>query len=213
MSIFEVKDDLYKICLVGDGGVGKTAIVERFLGKGFASTYNLTIGTNICTHTVDVDGTRVKFQIWDLAGQQRFEFVRSTFYRGSRAIVMVFDVTNPTSLTNLHEWKIEILQNLGGKRNHNIPIVLLGNKADLQQKLLIDQDAISKFRDALQMEFHADSTAFMYTSALSGMNVEESFEALGLLLLKKKNPQFHIDKTPNNLEAPTNLRPTRLSNA
>ena len=113
MSIFEVKDDLYKICLVGDGGVGKTAIVERFLGKGFASTYHLTIGTNICTHTVDVDGTRVKFQIWDLAGQQRFEFVRSTFYRGSHAIIMVFDVTNPTSLSNLHEWKIEILQNLG----------------------------------------------------------------------------------------------------
>ena len=135
MSIFEVKDDLYKICLVGDGGVGKTAIVERFLGKGFASTYNLTIGTNICTHTVDVDGTNVKFQIWDLAGQQRFEFVRSMFYRGSHGIVMVFDVTNPNSLSNLHEWKNEILQNLD-HRHHDIPIVLLGNKSDLQQKLL-----------------------------------------------------------------------------
>ena len=208
MSIFEVKDDLYKICLVGDGGVGKTAIVERFLGRGFASTYNLTIGTNICTHTVDVDGTRVKFQIWDLAGQQRFEFVRSTFYRGSHAIVMVFDVTNPNSLANLHEWKIEILTNLG-KNHHDIPIVLLGNKADLQQKLLIGQDAISNFKDQLKMEFHVYSTAFMYTSALSGMNVEESFEALGLLLLKKKNPNSYIDKTPNNLEIPTNLRSSR----
>ncbi len=212
MSIFEVKDDLYKICLVGDGGVGKTAIVERFLGKGFASTYNLTIGTNICTHTVDVDGTKVKFQIWDLAGQQRFEFVRSMFYRGSHAIVMVFDVTNPNSLSNLHEWKNEILQNLD-HRHHAIPIVLLGNKSDLQQKLLIDQDAISNFKDELQMEFHADSTAFMYTSARSGMNIEESFEVLGLLLLKKKNPQSYIDKTSGKFKIPTNLHSIGPSNA
>ena len=212
MSIFEVRDDLYKVCLVGDGGVGKTAIVERFLGRGFASTYNLTIGTNICTHTVNVDGTRIKFQIWDLAGQKRFEFVRSTFYRGSHAIVMVFDVTNPNSLANLHEWKIEILQNLG-KSHHDIPIVLLGNKSDLQQKLLIDQDGISKFKDELKMEFHADSTAFMYTSALSGMNVEESFEALGLLLLKKRKPQIYIDKTPNNFEHLSHLPSSRPSKA
>ncbi len=212
MSIFEIKSDLYKVCLVGDGGVGKTAIVERFLGKGFASTYNLTIGTNICTHTVDVDGSKVKFQIWDLAGQQRFEFVRSTFYRGSHAIVMVFDVTNPVSLANLSEWKIEVLQNLGDA-HHDIPIVLLGNKSDLQQKLLIDQDAISNFKDELQMEFHADSTAFMYTSALSGMNVEEAFEVLGLLLLKKKDPEIYIDKTLNKLEFSANLSSTKPSNA
>jgi small GTP-binding protein len=212
MNIFEVKDDLYKICLIGDGGVGKTAIVERFLGNGFASTYNLTIGTNICTHTVDVDGKRIKFQIWDLAGQQRFEFVRSTFYRGSHGIVMVFDVTNPNSLTNLHEWKNEILKNMNGK-HQNLPIVLLGNKSDLQHKLVIEQDAISNFKDELQMEFHAESTAFMYTSALSGMNIEESFEVLGLLLLKKKNPQIFIDKNPSDFKIETNLSSPKSSNA
>jgi len=115
-------------------------------------------------------------------------------------------------LANLHEWTIEILQNLGEKQ-HNIPIVLLGNKSDLQQKLLIEQDAISKFKDELRMQFHADSTAFMYTSALSGMNIEESFEVLGLLLLKKKNPNFSIDKTPNKFEYSPNVPSTRPSNA
>ncbi|MHA1941150.1 MAG: Rab family GTPase [Candidatus Hodarchaeales archaeon] len=189
MGMFEIKDDLFKVCLVGDGSVGKTAIAERFLGKGFSSHYNLTIGTNICTHALEIDGTgtRVKFQIWDLAGQQRFEFVRSTFYRGSHAVVMVFDVTNPVSFTNLREWKFEILQNLGS-RSIPLPVVLVGNKCDLQQEELIKPTEIALLREELKNEFKIGSIPFLYTSALSGMNITESFEALGHLLIQKRFP-------------------------
>ena len=186
MGMFDIREDLYKVCIVGDGSVGKTAISERFLGGSFSTAYNLTIGTNICTHETQIDGDRkLKFQIWDLAGQQRFEFVRSTFYRGSHGIIMVFDVTNPTSFTNLREWAFEIIQNLG-ERKLPLPIELLGNKSDLQIKQLIDQESISLFREELKMDFLCDSVPFLYTSALSGMNVNEAFEALGHLLLTKQ---------------------------
>ena len=186
MSIFDIKDSLYKVCIVGDGSVGKTAITERFLGGLFSSAYNLTIGTNISTHEIKVNGEkRIKFQIWDLAGQQRFEFVRSTFYSGSHGIVMVFDVTNPDSFVNLREWSFEILQNYG-QHNLPLPIVLLGNKSDLQTKQIISQDSIANFREVLKLDFQSDSIPFLYTSAISGMNINEAFEALGHLLLKKK---------------------------
>lgn len=187
MGFFEIRNDLYKVCVVGDGSVGKTAITERFLKGAFNSMYNLTIGTNICTHEVKIDGDvdrKIKFQIWDLAGQQRFEFVRSTFYRGSHGIIMVFDVNNHQSFINLREWSFEILQNLG-VRSLPLPVVLLGNKTDLQVKQLITQNTISTFREELKLDFQCESVPFFYTSALSGMNINEAFEVLGHLLLKK----------------------------
>lgn len=190
MNLFDIRDDLYKICMVGDGGVGKTAITERFLGKGFSSNYKLTIGVDILTHTTDIDDASIKYQIWDLAGQQRFEFVRSTFYRGAHGIIMMFDLTRPDTLLNLREWKFEILNNVSKKQG--LPVVLLGNKSDLQDKQLIDAETISHFREELKMEFQYDTVPFLYTSALSGMNVQAAFEALGHLLLKGK-PQPYSD--------------------
>ncbi len=196
MSFFEIKDDLYKVCLIGDGGVGKTAIVEQLLGKGFSSTYNLTIGTNICTCAVEIDERRIKYQIWDLAGQQRFEFVRASFYRGSHAIIMVFDVTNPNSFINLREWKFEVLQNLR-KNPPNIPVLLLGNKCDLQEKQVIDSLTIENFREELKFDFQSGEPGFLYTSALSGMNVLEAFEILGHQLLKNKKATPYLNRAPD----------------
>jgi len=195
MDLFDIRDDLYKVCIVGDGGVGKTAITERFLGNSFSSNYLLTIGCNILTHTTDIDDTSIKFQMWDLAGQQRFEFVRSTFYRGSHGIIMIFDLTRPETLRNLREWKFEILNNI---RKIPIPVVLLGNKSDLQNKQLIDAETISHFREELKMEFSTDTVPFLYTSALSGMNVLEAFEALGYLLLKRKPQPYKGIETLHN---------------
>ncbi|MHA1542672.1 MAG: Rab family GTPase [Candidatus Hodarchaeales archaeon] len=203
LDLFDIRDDLYKICMVGDGGVGKTAVTERFLGKGFSSNYKLTIGVDILTHTTDIDDTSIKYQIWDLAGQQRFEFVRSTFYKGAHGIIMVFDLTRPDTLLNLREWKIEILSNIG---KNSIPVVLLGNKSDLENKQLIDVETISHFREELKMEFQYDTVPFLYTSALSGMNVLEAFEALGYLLLKRKPliasdlPGLHNKISSKNLQ-------------
>ncbi|MHA1973107.1 MAG: Rab family GTPase, partial [Candidatus Hodarchaeales archaeon] len=137
-SFLEGKENLYKVTMVGDGGTGKTSIVEQYLGNGFSVGYKLTIGTSISTHTTAIDGREIKYQIWDLAGQQRFEFVRSTFYRGSHALVMVFDVTRPTTLENLREWKFEALRNIG--KEPPFPVILLGNKVDLQHKALITQE-------------------------------------------------------------------------
>ncbi|MHA1228988.1 MAG: Rab family GTPase [Candidatus Hodarchaeales archaeon] len=190
MGFFEGKSNLYKVCIIGDGGTGKTSIVEQYLGNRFSVGYKLTIGTSISTHTTAINGREIKFQIWDLAGQQRFEFVRATFYRGSHAVVMVFDLTRPTTLENLREWKCETLRNIGKKPP--FPAILLANKADLQHKALITQEMITNFRNELKIDFQFD-VPFLFTSALSGMNIYEAFEILGLILVKNHRNIYRRD--------------------
>ncbi len=179
---------LFKICVVGDGGVGKTAIIERYIGQSFRAGYKLTIGAEIKVYTQNIDGIDIKFQIWDLAGQERFRFVRSSFYRGSHAVIMVFDLTKIETLFNLFSWKQEVLTNIGQK----VPLIILGNKNDLKNKVEdhIIMDCIRKLKN----EFILEQIPYFITSAFNGQNILEAFKVIGRILNKK--PKFAIEKSP-----------------
>ncbi|MFX0182035.1 MAG: Rab family GTPase [Candidatus Hodarchaeota archaeon] len=180
MTILDSHRSLLKICLVGDGGVGKTAILQRFLGAGFRNTYQLTIGAEIAVHSMVIDDQTIKFQIWDLAGQSRFEFVRPIFYKGSHAVIMVFDRTRQDTLINLWSWRKEVLTNVG----HEIPIILLGNKSDLEDKSRIDKETVLNFIKEFRRQFSISEIPFFNTSAQSGLNITESFETIGRIALR-----------------------------
>ncbi|MFX0014753.1 MAG: Rab family GTPase [Promethearchaeota archaeon] len=167
---------LYKICLLGDGGVGKTSLRERFLGKGFQSGYILTIGADFAVQNLEIDGMQYKFQIWDLAGQQRFEAVRALYYKGSHGAILVFDRTRPESLYNLENWKKELFTNVG----RQIPYIILGNKSDLPG-ITVNQDELTSFLTKSQQEITEINftITFLNTSAKSGLNVTEAFTELG----------------------------------
>ncbi|MHA1940304.1 MAG: Rab family GTPase [Candidatus Hodarchaeales archaeon] len=169
---------LYKICLLGDGGVGKTSLRERFLGKGFQSGYILTIGADFAVQNLTIEDIQYKFQIWDLAGQQRFSAVRALYYKGSHGAILVFDQTRLDSLYNLDNWKEELFSNVGRK----IPYIILGNKSDLPGA--IDQEEIEKFITKSQSEPQdiPFDIKYLKTSAKSGLNVTEAFEELGLTI-------------------------------
>ena len=104
---------LMKIVLAGDGAVGKTALRERYLGKGFSSNYMMTIGADFALKEATIREKSIKFQIWDLAGQPRFNSVRELYYRGSHGAMLVFDLTRRESFTNLYLWIDELLKNSG----------------------------------------------------------------------------------------------------
>lgn len=177
-SLESNQGSLFKICIVGDGGVGKTAIIDRFLGKKFQTGYQLTIGAEIKVYAQDIDGKEIKYQIWDLAGQPRFKFVRSSFYKGSHAVIMVFDLTEIESLFNLFSWKQEVFKNIG----YVIPLMILGNKNDLQDPIekRIIRDCIKK----LKYEFLLAEISYFSTSALNGQNISDAFRAIGRILLR-----------------------------
>ena len=171
---------MYKIALLGDGAVGKTALRNRFMGKDFAADYLMTIGADFASKAVKLDGKTVKFQIWDLAGQPRFEAVRELYYRGAVGGLLVYDVTRYSSFENTPRWVTELWQNNGKGK---VPIVVLGNKIDLREAL--PDSVIPGQGNALAHELSkicAESgfeVQYLETSAKTGVNVDRAFSLLG----------------------------------
>ena len=172
------KSFIYKICVVGNGGVGKTSMVLRYCENSFKESYLMTIGSNFSTKTVELADhpqLQVKLQLWDLAGQKHFSFVRPPFYRGATGIIYVFDLTRRSSFADLLEWRDEVEKVIGQK-----PSLLIGNKLDLAhqgQREVAAQDG-----EALKGEMHA--MQYFETSAKEGDSVEEVFKVLTLEILK-----------------------------
>ncbi len=172
------KSYIYKICVVGNGGVGKTSMVLRYCENSFKESYLMTIGSNFSTKTVELANhpqLQIKLQLWDLAGQKHFSFVRPPFYRGATGIIYVFDLTRRSSFADLLEWRDEVENVIGQK-----PCILVGNKLDLARegyREVAEQDG-----ESLKGEMHV--MKYVETSAKEGDSVEQVFKVLTLEILK-----------------------------
>ena len=172
------KSFIYKICVVGNGGVGKTSMVLRYCENSFKESYLMTIGSNFSTKTVELADhpqLQVKLQLWDLAGQKHFSFVRPPFYRGATGIIYVFDLTRRSSFADLLEWREEVEKVIGQK-----PCIVVGNKLDLAnqgQREVAEQDG-----EAVKFEMHA--MKYFETSAKESDSVGDVFKMLTLEILR-----------------------------
>ncbi len=174
---------LFKIVLIGDGGVGKTTLRKRWMGEGFITSYILTVGADFAVKTlITPSGHEVKFQIWDLGGQPHFKEVRKTFYAGTTGALVVYDVTNRKSYNNVFGWIEEMLKHV----NRKVPIVLVGNKIDLRNKTTdtITTEEGIKLRKEI-IEKYGLKVLFIETSAKTGENVNKAFQAMAKLLLQE----------------------------
>ena len=166
-------DYMRKVVMIGAGGSGKTALVNRFLTHKFSEEYIVTIGSQFAVKTVEIESANgrsvvVKLLVWDLAGQQRFDFIRGSYYRGSKGALLVFDTTRKSTWLELPKWIKETEDALGER----IPIILLANKVDLVEHRVITREMGEQF-----VQEHG-LTGYLETSALSGTNVEEAFSLL-----------------------------------
>ncbi len=165
MSSFKLK-----VLLTGAAAVGKTSLVQRFIKNRFQANYKLTVGVDILTKDVEfTPGQMATLSIWDIGGQQRFEFIRSTFYKGAAGALLVFDLTREQTYTETRKWLTEIRQFAG----ENIPFVLIGNKSDLLED-------VGEVIDRAEARAYAENEGSIYieTSAKSGDNVDEAFTEL-----------------------------------
>ncbi len=172
------KSYIYKICVVGNGGVGKTSMVLRYCENSFKESYLMTIGSNFSTKTVELANhpeLQVKLQLWDLAGQKHFSFVRPPFYRGATGIIYVFDLTRRSSFADLLEWRDEVEKVIGQK-----PCILVGNKLDVAREG--HREVAGQEGEALKEEMHV--MKYVETSAKEGDSVESVFKVLTLEILK-----------------------------
>jgi len=173
MSSFKLK-----VLLTGAAAVGKTSLVQRFIKNRFQANYKLTVGVDILTKDVEFrPGEIATLSIWDIGGQQRFEFIRSTFYKGAAGALLVFDLTREQTYTETRKWLTEIRQFAG----EDIPFVFIGNKADLIEDvgLVIDRDEARAYAEN-------ERSIYIETSAKTGVNVDEAFTELTRRILDSR---------------------------
>jgi small GTP-binding protein len=156
---------LYKVSIAGDEAVGKTSLIRRYCEGKFESSRVATIGVDFQTKVVELPTGAVKLSIWDMAGQARFEVVRTGMYRGSRAAALVFDLSNSATLEHLPAWCAEAQTNAKGTK-----LLVVGNKLDLASARGVGK----AFADSIGAQY-------VETSAQSAEGVAELFTALALL--------------------------------
>ena len=177
----EEYDYLFKSIVVGDGGVGKTALTLRFSKDFFTEDYKMTIGVDFHVKTITINTIegpiKAKLQLWDTGGQERFSSIRPMYYRGSLGAVLVFDLTNAVSFEHLPQWIEEVRANL----KTEIPLLLVGNKSDLTDQRMVSLEEINNFTRDFNLYY-------METSAKTGDGVGDCFYILACLMIGQGVP-------------------------
>lgn len=132
----------FKIIVLGDGGVGKTSLTIRFVSGAFRDIYKVTLGVDFFVKTVEIKENRYKLMIFDTGGQERFSKVRPLYYKSAKGALLVYDRTDPESFQNLDVWMKEI-----EKFSPSIPMVMVGNKSDLTDKITVPNELVGQFAE------------------------------------------------------------------
>ncbi|CAE7228277.1 unnamed protein product [Rhizoctonia solani] len=196
-------DYLFKLLLIGDSGVGKSCLLLRFADDTYTESYISTIGVDFKIRTIELEGKTVKLQIvrvwfpsrgilswdWDTAGQERFRTITSSYYRGAHGIIVVYDVTDNDTFTNVKQW----LQEIDRYASEGVNKLLVGNKSDLTSKKVVEYTVAKEFADQL-------SIPFLETSAKNATNVEQAFLTMAKQI---KDRMGSTTSTTNNTKANT----------
>ena len=167
-------DAIFKIVIFGDAGSGKTTLTKRFKTDMFISDSQMTIGVDFETKNFEVDDKKVKLMIWDFGGEERFRFILPKYINGAMGGILMYDITSYSSLAHIDNW----LSVING-RKEQIPLVLLGGKADLD---IIRQ---IPFKDGKKIAKAKGFSGFTECSSRTGENVEKSFEILTRIMLNR----------------------------
>lgn len=165
----ELREFVFKIVILGDGAVGKTSLINQFVESSFNEDYKPTLGANIVRKDVNLDNTKVRLIMWDLAGQEKYRVVRSMYFQGCEGALLVYDVTRYHTLDSINnKWLKDYKKHVKKKGAY----VLISNKTDLK-----DQVAVPTERGK-ELAIKIKASHFIETSAKLGENIEEAFSLL-----------------------------------
>lgn len=171
-------DFIFKICVIGDPAAGKTSLIKRFTQGSFNRDYIKTLGAQFSKFEkiMEFDGKNIRARLffWDIAGQSEFKFMRPTFYNGAKATIIVYDLTRKETFDSIKTWIKDISQYCG-----KLPTVCFGNKSDLINEAEYDDS------EAKNIEKELDFMGHHLTSALTGKHVQDAFNAIIDILVKK----------------------------
>jgi Ras-related protein Rab-11A len=169
----------FKICIFGDGGVGKTTLIQKYVSGFFKESTKMTIGLDIATKVIEVKDWSIKLQLWDFGGEERFRFFLPAYARGSFAGIFVYDITRYASLRNFDLWLNTFKKGVDFE-NNPIPLLMVGAKLDLED---IRSIPIEEALDFAQLK---NIFNVIECSSKTGENVERAFELITLQILKHK---------------------------
>ncbi|MFX1251647.1 MAG: Rab family GTPase [Promethearchaeota archaeon] len=163
----------FKVIMVGQGEVGKTALCIRLTQRKFQLDYHLTIGTSYFVHKVTTPENEILLQIWDFSGQEHFVSILGPFTKGAHGVLLVFDLTNKRSLVTLETFWLPFLQ----QNLPHLPTFLIGTKQDLEEEREVEDAQIKMFQEKIP-----HFILYLSTSAKLDINVSEAFQQISTYL-------------------------------
>ena len=170
-------DFTWKIMMLGDANVGKTSFTIRYISGFFLEDLKLTIGVDFYSKTTNYNGQKIKLQIWDFGGEERFRFLLHQYCKGANAAFFLYDITNRLSLDHLPDWTQIIREHAG-----DIPIILIGTRAHLEEQRAVTRE------QGIQAALKYNLSGFIEVSSKTGQNVAELFEIITEILFTRYRP-------------------------
>ena len=169
-------DYIYKILILGDATVGKTSMLLRYIDNKFATDSLSTLGVDVKYKYVTLDNKKIRMNIWDTAGQDRFKTIAKNYFKGANAVIFVFDVNHKNTIDKIKFWINSVKDN----SSINILEIIVGNKIDIEGKREVTKEQLKSLGEKYGMETFE-------TSAKTGEGINEVFNYLVTNLIKNPN--------------------------
>ena len=173
----ETKEYVFKITILGDSAVGKTSLINQFVESSFEDDYKPTLGANIIRKDVTIGDVNAKVRLimWDLAGQEKYNVIRSMYFQGCVGALLVFDLTRHNTFDNIKSKWLKDFKNYVKKEG---AYILIGNKVDLNDQRVVTTE------EGTNLAKEINASDFIETSAKYGENVEKAFKNLVFQILR-----------------------------
>ena len=199
-EVYETKGKIFKVIVIGDKSVGKTAIVNRYTKNEFYNKYQSTIGADFYSKKVEFGYESVKLDIWDLSGDEKYNQLFNAYSKDIKGCFIVYDISKKESFDNLNK-KFNLIKNIAEFENRDIAIILVGNKKDLEEERKVTTKEGEEFANKM-------GCLFFETSAQNNENINEIFEKMlneiNTLVPKPQQPKANI-KTIKLIEKPEEI--------
>ena len=174
-----------KVTLIGESSVGKTCIINKFCKNIFEEKVESTLGANYSQKQIEINGRKIRLDLWDTAGQEKYRAIGRHFYKESYIVCLVYDITNKESFEKIKEiWYPELVE-----YGEQFKIIgLIGNKVDLYLEEEVSEEMAKKYAEEID-------AVHKRTSALKGTGIEDLFNELTIKYLNEfRGPSIFIDK-------------------